>query len=87
MKNRITNAWDSPHLPEEVKRMVHNRTVINASAARAILPMQDVMVTIREYDNPHPDGSVVYRNVALFVGPIQVICLDSTKLNRNKEKS
>lgn len=80
MNNRINNVWDDMRIPSEVRDLVRNRETKLARAG-AILIRTDIRVAMRLYDNPHPDGSISYRNWGLFVGPVQVMCLETTKVN------
>lgn len=87
MKNRINRYWDQPHIPIEVREQINRRDAVNTAAAMVLLKHSPrVTVTFRTYDNPHPiEPSRFYRNTALFVGGIQVICLESIRMETRKQ--
>jgi hypothetical protein len=82
VKNRINNIWDDPRLPVEMREKIQRRAAVYASAGCIMIQNPVVKVTVREYDIQHPDKPGMYHhNVALFVGHIQVICLESKRLD------
>lgn len=78
MKNRVHNAWDDPRLPVEVKIIGKARVM---AAVRLLRDDPSARVFIEEYVHDHPQlgAGVSFRNIGLFVGPLQVVCIQSKR--------